>query len=316
MSLPQVLISGYPGFDYILRIDHYPKEGETAIILDPPGIPQPKPGGCASNIAVCLARLGICAAPSLILGEDDNGRQMRALLQAEGVSVDYLTFHPNGKTATTFLFINPQGGHQTYYFPGCADADVDIELSIELIQAIKFAVITVASPHHTWQVLHQLRSSRATLIWSLRNDPHAFPPDLVKELLSRCSILVMNLAEQKALMNWINVENVWSILNWGIESLIVTLGEQGSMLLKPSQVIQIPAVVPKQYVDPTGAGDAYVGGLLAGLCIGFDLETSAKIGSVVASFVIEDWGCQTSLPTWEAVQERYYQSFHERLNRF
>lgn len=311
MTLPEVLISGYPSFDRILRVDRAAREGETAIILNPPGIPQPTPGGCAGNIAVCLARLGIQAAPSLILGDDEDGLRMAALLQAEKVSPACLTFKPGGKTAATFLFINPQGGHQTFYFPGCADEDVDIVLPEELVKTAKYAVITVAGPQHTRRFLESLHHSPAILVWSLRNDPHAFPPHLVDALLSRCRILVMNRFEQQALLNWIGEDNLNPLFRRGVEAVIVTQGEQGSLIFQAGGFVKIPAVTPQRMVDPTGAGDAYLGGLLSGLCRGLPLEISARIGAVTASFVLEAWGCQTSLPDWNKMIERYRQTFGE-----
>jgi sugar/nucleoside kinase (ribokinase family) len=313
MTSPQVLISGYPSFDLILRVNRAPQVGETGIILDPPGIPSPTPGGCAGNIAVCLARLGIPAAPSLILGDDEAGLRMAALLQAEKVLPDCLTFKPGGKTAVTFLFINPQGSHQTFYFPGCADEDVEIRLPPNLVQAARFAVITVASRQHTERFLRGLEHSPAKLVWSLRNDPHAFPPGLVERLLQRCRILVMNRFEQQALMGWIGVDRLQILFERGLEALIVTLGEEGSLIYEPGGVTKIPAVAPQVLVDPTGAGDAFLGGLLSGLCYGYSLEISARIGAVTASFVLEAWGCQTSLPKWEQMVRRYYQTFHEYL---
>ena len=313
MTLPQVMINGYPGFDHILRVDRPVREGETAIILDPPGIPQPTPGGCASNIAVCLARLGISAAPSLILGDDSNGLRLSDLLQAERVSTACLTFKPGGKTAATYLFITPQGGHQTYYFPGCADEDVDILLPEELAQAAQFAVITVASRQHTERFLRRLSNSPAKLVWSLRNDPHAFPPKLVEQLAQRCRILVMNRFEQQALAKWIGTDRLQLLFERGVETLIVTLGEEGSLIYQPGGITKIPAVTPQRLVDPTGAGDAYLGGLLSGLCRGFPLEISARIGAVVASFVLEAWGCQTNLPNWEQMTSRYDDTFRESL---
>ncbi len=314
MSLPQVLISGYPSFDCILRVDRAAREGETAIILDPPGIPQPTPGGCASNIAVCLARLGVSAAPSLILGDDEAGMRMSALLQKEGVSPACLTFRPGGKTAATYLFINPQGGHQTFYFPGCADEDVDILLPDELSHAAQFAVITVASRQHTQRFLQKFAHSPAKLIWSLRNDPHAFPPPLVEQLLCRCRFLVMNRFEQQALLKWIGTDRLQTLFERDVEAVIVTLGEEGSLIYQPGGITKIPAVAPARLVDPTGAGDAYLGGLLSGLCRDYPLEISARIGAVTASFALEAWGCQTNLPKWEEMANRYYNTFRESLN--
>jgi len=75
-------------------------------------------------------------------------------------------------------------------------------------------------------------------------------------------------------------------------TIVTTLGELGSRVCTPDCEINIPAVKPKEVVDPTGAGDAYRAGLSKGLIQGRDIEQSAKMGSVCASFAIECYGTQ------------------------
>jgi len=75
-------------------------------------------------------------------------------------------------------------------------------------------------------------------------------------------------------------------------TIVTTLGELGSRVCTPDCEINIPAVKPKEAVDPTGAGDAYRAGLIKGLIQGRDIEQSARMGSVCASFAIECCGTQ------------------------
>jgi adenosine kinase len=74
--------------------------------------------------------------------------------------------------------------------------------------------------------------------------------------------------------------------------VITTLGEKGSCILTRDGEKYIPAIKPKQVVDPTGAGDAYRAGLIKGLVLGRDIEQSARMGSVCASFAVESYGTQ------------------------
>ncbi|WP_407929157.1 PfkB family carbohydrate kinase [Desulfomarina profundi] len=62
--------------------------------------------------------------------------------------------------------------------------------------------------------------------------------------------------------------------------------------------------LPRQTVDPTGAGDAYRGGLVSGLIQGRDLVSSATLGSVCASFAVECNGTQVYSFTREKFEER------------
>jgi adenosine kinase len=86
-------------------------------------------------------------------------------------------------------------------------------------------------------------------------------------------------------------------------TIITTLGEKGSCVYANGCEIRIPAVTPRHAVDPTGAGDAYRAGLIKGLVQGKDIEQSARMGGVCASFAVECYGTQEyrfSLDEFEA----------------
>jgi sugar/nucleoside kinase (ribokinase family) len=95
---------------------------------------------------------------------------------------------------------------------------------------------------------------------------------------------------------------------------ITTFGENGSEIAGKDvgEPIKIDAVKPSQVVDPTGAGDGYRGGFLYGYLRQWDLKKSGQLGSVVASFVLEQNGplAELSLP---AIVERYKQNFNEGI---
>jgi sugar/nucleoside kinase (ribokinase family) len=67
--------------------------------------------------------------------------------------------------------------------------------------------------------------------------------------------------------------------------------------------------VPVTLADPTGAGDAYRAGFLTAYEQKYPPLTCARIGTVTASFAVEKVGCQTNLPDWVGMEERYRQYF-------
>jgi adenosine kinase len=93
--------------------------------------------------------------------------------------------------------------------------------------------------------------------------------------------------------------------------IITTLGEKGSLITSAEFDVAIPAATVHNVVDPTGAGDAYRAGLLKGIVLGRDIETSAKMGTVAASFAIEKYGTQEHHYTYEDFIERYKSNFGE-----
>ncbi|MCG8454773.1 MAG: PfkB family carbohydrate kinase, partial [Holophagales bacterium] len=90
----------------------------------------------------------------------------------------------------------------------------------------------------------------------------------------------------------------------------VTLGGEGSKLLLPGQdEIQIPAAQISHMAEPTGAGDAYRAGFVAGLQRGFELEVCGRMGSVASAFVVEQHGTQSHAYDLQAFAERYAANF-------
>jgi adenosine kinase len=92
-------------------------------------------------------------------------------------------------------------------------------------------------------------------------------------------------------------------------ALLTTQGETGSELRTPDELLNIPAVGARQVVDPTGAGDAYRAGLMAGMADGRPLPEAARMGAVCASFAIEKMGTQEHGFDGEAFSRRWRDNF-------
>jgi sugar/nucleoside kinase (ribokinase family) len=76
----------------------------------------------------------------------------------------------------------------------------------------------------------------------------------------------------------------------GVKLVIVTHGLRGSILLHEDAFHKIPPCEPRAVVDPTGAGDSYIGGFLAEFIQGKDPVWCACVGSASSSFVVEGIG--------------------------
>jgi adenosine kinase len=94
-------------------------------------------------------------------------------------------------------------------------------------------------------------------------------------------------------------------------TVITTLGEEGSVISSPDHEIAVPAAKVPEILDPTGAGDAYRAGLLKGLAMGSELTTAAKMGAVAATYAIEKYGTQEHSYSFQDFTERYRINFGE-----
>ena len=92
--------------------------------------------------------------------------------------------------------------------------------------------------------------------------------------------------------------------------LLITRGEHGSSVFTSrGGRVDVPAVPPVRIVDPTGVGDAYRGGLMKGMALGFPFEACARMGSVAATYALEHLGGQSHSYTLEEFTRRYEEHF-------
>jgi len=93
----------------------------------------------------------------------------------------------------------------------------------------------------------------------------------------------------------------------GAKLVALTLGPAGSLVLAEGEAIAVPAPPLERVIDTTGAGDAFLGGLLAGLSAGLDFESAARLGNACGGACCEQIGAFPDRPD-EArvrVQELY-----------
>lgn len=120
--------------------------------------------------------------------------------------------------------------------------------------------------------------------------------DALEALLPRIDLLVLNDEEARMLAGANNVPRAARrILGMGCKSVLVKRGEYGAILFSPASVFAVPAYPLEEVFDPTGAGDTFAGGLFGWLAATGDrseanLRRGIVYGSVLASFVVEDFG--------------------------
>jgi len=136
----------------------------------------------------------------------------------------------------------------------------------------------------------------------------------LEALLSRVDILVINDEEARELSGEDNiVRAARRILGYGARSIIVKRGEYGAILFSPESVFAVPAFPLERVFDPTGAGDTFAGGMMGHLAATGDvshanLRRAIVYGTVLASFVVEDFGGRRMRTLdRDAIEQRYRQ---------
>ena len=151
----------------------------------------------------------------------------------------------------------------------------------------------IVSPGNLEDMVNYPRQCQARRIDYIFDPGQSLPMLSAKDLVQAiegCRILISNDYEMDLILNKTGL-NQESLLNLA-RTIIVTRGELGSRVFTPEGELDIPAIKPAKVLDPTGAGDSYRGGLIAGLARGLSLEQAARMGSVCASFCLECHGTQ------------------------
>jgi sugar/nucleoside kinase (ribokinase family) len=155
-----------------------------------------------------------------------------------------------------------------------------------------FLLLGNTAPHLQMQLLDQMQTKPFVLL-----DTFKLYIDIankkLKELVNRVDLFCINFNEARAISGMDGSDLISmskAILQLGPKSLIIKDGEHGSHYFDSNNHFSMKAIPVKEVIDTTGAGDAYIGGILMGIMQGLDIFESMKHGAVTASFCIEGVG--------------------------
>ncbi|NBX76638.1 MAG: sugar kinase [Proteobacteria bacterium] len=139
------------------------------------------------------------------------------------------------------------------------------------------------------------------------------------QVLSKVHCLIINEAELRQLTQTHNVVKAAEMVrNWGPHIVVVKRGEYGALLFNKTEAFSLPGLPLSEVKDPTGAGDSFAGGFLGYLASCGQTSPDKKalrqavvFGSVMASFIVEDFGCNQLLRISKEQIDKRFQHFKE-----
>ncbi len=305
-----LLATGYPSLDYIISVSHSPKVGETALIDSVPAENEAVFGGCGANVAAALAKLKFQTAIATIIGDDREGYLYTSQMRRLGVNTQDIITVRQAKTSRSYLFRNPDGEYQNFFFAGAAD-QWDGNLRLFNLRRVRYALLTVGPYHYNKQFAELVTKDNNSLIWQLKPDIAAFTEEAMRQFAESSEYILMNHIEAEFIKDGLGLDKIEDLLDDTTKGVVVTKGEDGCIVYDSDGQYSVKAVSPNKVEDPTGAGDGFTAGFIAGLLEGKDHKTCGQMGSVMASYVLENIGCQTNLPNRAMFEKRYKANFGE-----
>jgi adenosine kinase len=248
-------------------------------------------GGCAANIAFGMGVLGL--NPILIAAVGKDWADYDAWLSRHGVDTSHALVSTTLHTAHFVVTTDQELNQIASFFPGAMSEARNIELS-PIMQKIGRLDLMVISPDDPEAMLRHSEVCRQQGI-AFAADPSQqmarMTGEEIKLLIDGASYLFLNeyelaLAMQKT--GWTDRE----ILE-RVKYRVVTLGSMGAKVESAAgEFVQVGCPKEKAKIDPTGVGDSFRSGFIAGLAWGLSHERCAQLGALIATYVIETLGTQ------------------------
>ena len=306
----QILISGSLAYD---RIMDFPGKFSDHILADKihilnvcfvvNGLTE-KFGGTAGNIAYSLALLG--EKPLILATAGNDFGQYEAWLRQHDLPLDGIRLISEELTAGAYITTDMGDNQITGFNPGA----MKYPSLYEVDQAGVPEKLAIIAPGNVEDMVSY------SLAYKKHKIPYIFDPgqqitslsaDQLTDLVSGSNLLIANDYELELITEKTGLKR--NALLERTEAIIVTLGENGSIIIAARDETKIGIAKPSRVLDPTGAGDAYRAGLIKGLVLGKELAQAASMGATCASYAIEHQGTQEHAFTLDGFWTRYRQNF-------
>jgi ribokinase len=256
-----VAVVGYASLDRAMALSTAPGPAGTALVRRRLSRPWPAPGGLA-YLAATLATAGIAAEAVSWVGRDDDGTSYTAELRRRGVGVRGIAAGCD-RTPSTYLFYSPDGGTTCVYDPGDQHPERLNEGQREVLAGSTWVCLMVSPRGVVTDVLDGLDPT-ANLVWTVKADPDAFPPELVRRILARADVVTFNAGERAFLERAAGPGGLAAAA--APDTLLVeTSGGATVRYWTGAGTPVTRTFTPVDVADTTGAGDAFCGGLVARL---------------------------------------------------
>lgn len=273
------------------------------------------PGGAPANVAVAISRLGGDSAFFGRVGQDPLGRFMKQVLKDEGVDTQYMLLDEEHRTSTVIVDLDDHGERSfTFMVKPSADQflqpqDVPAFKQGEWLHVCSIALANEPSRSTTLAAMKAIKAAGGYVSFdpNLREEVWLNPADLKSVVLQAVALADVVKFSDDELLFLTDKADLQTALSWLNEQydlplIVITQGKKGALVIHNNEQ-QLITGKPVNPVDTTGAGDAFVGGLLAGLVACDDWHNNDNLLKIIrqanacGALATTAKGAMTALPT-------------------
>ncbi len=275
-------------------------------------------GGTAGNIAYSMKLLGL--EPYIMAPAGNDFSPYKAFLKSHKLKDTYISIHKDTTTSSYFVMTDKDDNQIGSFYSGATQYANKLSiLSFPRLPAgkagkreSKFVVLAPTEPTAMVKYVEECKQLNMPYLYDPAFQIGNFSKEELIEGISHAKILIGNDYEIALIEEKLDISHEELILM--VPILITTLGSKGSIIEQRNDAMHIKPAKPKNMSDPTGAGDAFRSGFLAGYLRGFDLQTCGQMGSVAAVYTVEKYGTQTHEYTMTEFTKRYNENYGTNIN--
>lgn len=312
----RIVVTGSLAYDYIMNFPGYFTDHmlmEKAHVLSVSFLVDSMKrmrGGVAGNIAYNLALLG--ERPLIVATVGQDFAEYRGWLERQGIDTSGLNVIEHEFTSSCFINTDQANNQIVAFYAGAMAHARDLSLLDHGLGSNDLVLISPTDPY---------AMERFALECQQRGIPYLFDPgkqtprleaEHLRLGLEGARVLVSNDYEFGMMARKLGRSEQDLIAS--VPLTVVTRGEQGALIYTDGHLAaEIPVAPVNDVVDPTGAGDAFLGGLVYGIARDLPLEVTGRIAALTASYCIEQRGCQEHHFDAARFADRYRAAFNSDL---
>jgi adenosine kinase len=262
-------------------------------------------GGTAGNIAYALSLLG--ERPRILAAIGYDYHRYFQWFEEHGLNTADIHLVPEEATASAYITTDLADNQITGFNPGAMKHPSGFDFGRTNPQDC----IAIVAPGNLQDMAEYTRTHHQMGIFTIFDPGQSLPAwtgDALAECIGQSNLLVSNDYELAL------IQEMTGLTDRGIleiaGAVVTTRGEQGCRVSNREGLsVNLPVVPTDNVVDPTGAGDAFRGGLIKGLMRGLPLERAAMMGTVCSHYVVQTYGTQTYHFTRDEFQAKLERHF-------
>ncbi|MCH8612679.1 carbohydrate kinase family protein [Arsenicicoccus dermatophilus] len=266
-------------------------------------------GGVAANICFGLACLGQRPVLCDAVGRDFD-QDYRGWLTDHGVDCEQVHVSADKHTARFICTTDTDLAQMATFYAGAMTEGRHIDLGavIERLGGVDLVVIAPSDPKRMVAHTAWCREHRVPFVSDPSQQLAFMGGPAIRSLVDGAAYLFTNEYE----LHMAAQKTGWTVdgITDRVQVRVTTRGKDGAeVVARGTAPVRVPAVLTDTVVDPTGVGDAFRAGFLAGICGGLGHERAAQLGSMLATHVLETTGTQEYRLDRERFSRRLAQAY-------